>query len=166
VDFLEILLQGAITGIGSYAGCAFLGWFTGYFKTAAGKLNSKDTKTMLCQLGAMTPQAIVRLVQQQLGNKEQINNYQRAELARVLIQLSKGARTLTTQGTPRSSYVRCEKLIDQLFRGLDIKRKKGELVAPGQNWVLEQFLGLGAFGEVWLAVNQKNKALRRAYKFL
>jgi hypothetical protein len=46
VDFLEILLQGAITGIGSYAGCAFLGWFTGYFKTAAGKLNSKDTKAL------------------------------------------------------------------------------------------------------------------------
>jgi serine/threonine protein kinase len=56
-------------------------------------------------------------------------------------------------------------LIDQLLRGLEIKRKKGEQVAPGQNWVLEQFLGLGAFGEVWLAVNQKNKALRRAYKF-
>jgi serine/threonine protein kinase len=62
--------------------------------------------------------------------------------------------------------VRCEKLIDQLLRGLDLKRKKGESVAPGQNWVLEQFLGLGAFGEVWLAKNKVNKALQpRAYKF-
>jgi serine/threonine protein kinase len=166
VDFLENLLKGAVGGIGSYAGGALFGWFIGRFKTAAGKLKSEDIKTLLSQLGTVTPQSVVDLVERQLGNDEQITDDQRAELVQVLIQLTKGARTLTTHGTPRSSYVRCEKLIDQLLRGLEVKRKKGESVAPGQNWVLEQFLGLGAFGEVWLAVNQKNKALpRRAYKF-
>ncbi len=147
-------------------GLALIGWFTGYFKKAAGKLKSADIKTLMSQLGTMTPQTIVQLVRRQLGDNKQITDHQRAELVQLLIQLSKGVRTLTSHGTPRSSYVRCEKLIDQLLRGLNIKRKKGEPVAPGQNWVLEQFLGLGAFGEVWLAVNKMNKALApRAYKF-
>jgi len=166
VDFLEILLKGGIAGIGSYAGGSLLGWFTGFFKKATKELKSKDIKKLLSDLGTMKPQTIVRLVQEQLGNNKNITNDQRAELVNVLIHLCKGARTLTTEGTPRSSYLRCEKLIEQLLRGLEIKRKKGELVAPGQNWVLEQFLGLGAFGEVWLAVNKMNKGIPpRAYKF-
>lgn len=166
MEFLEHLLQGAAAGVGTFAGGRLIGWFTGVFKNSVCKLKSADTKKLLSDLGSMTPQTIEQLVQRQFGDDKQITSDKRKELVDVLIQLTKGARTLSMHGTPRSSYVRCEKLIDQLLRGLELKRKKKELVAPGQNWVLERFLGLGAFGEVWLAVNQKNKALpRRAYKF-
>jgi serine/threonine protein kinase len=160
------MLQAGAGGIVGQVGASVYRWFTGYFKRSVGNLKSADIKSLLSQLGTMTPQTVVKLVQQQLGANKQISDDQRAELVNVLIHLTKGARTLTTQGSPRSSYLRCEKLIDQLLRGLDVKRQKGQPVAPGQNWVLEQFLGLGAFGEVWLAANQKNKAIpRRAYKF-
>ena len=73
---------------------------------------------------------------------------------------------LTSQGMPRSSYLRCEKLIDQLLRGLQTKRAVGQAIGKGHNWVLERFLGMGTFGEVWLARNNKAPKLPpRAYKF-
>jgi serine/threonine protein kinase len=84
----------------------------------------------------------------------------------LLTNLVRGVHFLSTQGTPRSSYLRCEKLIDQLLQGLQPKRQQGEMVAPGKDWRLERYLGMGSFGEVWMARNTNSPKLPpRAFKF-
>lgn len=88
------------------------------------------------------------------------------ELADLLINLAHGVRAHSTQGTLRSSFVRCERLIDQLLQGILPARRKGEAVAENGmvDWTLERFLGMGSFGEVWEARNPAYPE-RRAVKF-
>jgi hypothetical protein len=93
-----------------------------------------------------------------------ISGERREELIGILLNLTRGARFLTTHGTPRSSYLRCERLLDQLMSDVQPVRRWGEPVAPGQPWVLQRYLGMGSFGEVWLARNPLHPT-PRAYKF-
>ena len=73
---------------------------------------------------------------------------------------------LGEQGTPRRSFLRCERFLDRLLLGIQFKRHKGESVAdnamPG--WLLTRFLGMGSFGEVWEARNPDHPEAR-AVKF-
>jgi serine/threonine protein kinase len=86
-------------------------------------------------------------------------------LAQLVVNLTRGARFHTTQGTPLSSYLRCERLIEQLLSNLQPQRRAGEPVGPGRNdWILERFLGMGAFGEVWLGRSRRHPE-PRAFKF-
>ncbi len=82
---------------------------------------------------------------------------QAEELTALLINLAHGARFHTTHGTVRSSFLRCERLLDQLLGSVLPKRRKGDLVAangmPG--WRLTRFLGMGTFGEVWQAESKE-----------
>lgn len=87
---------------------------------------------------------------------------QRGELVVLLTNLVRGARFHSTQGTPLSSYLRCERLLDQLVRNIQPKRRVGETLQGG--WQLKQFLGMGAFGEVWVGENPLHPD-RRAFKF-
>ena len=65
----------------------------------------------------------------------------------------------------RSSCLRSERLLDQLLCDVQPARSWGEPVTAGQpNWVLQRCLGMGSFGEVWLARN-KHYTTARAYKF-
>ncbi len=75
---------------------------------------------------------------------------QKEELTDLLINLVRGARFHSTNGTPLSSYLRCAHLIEQLLQNIQPKRRAGEKI---QNWELKSFLGMGAFGEVWRAEN-------------
>jgi serine/threonine protein kinase len=89
----------------------------------------------------------------------------RSELTAVLVNLVRGARFHTTQGTPLSSYLRCERLIEQLLANLQPRRRKGEPVGPGRkDWTLDAFVGMGSFGEVWLA-RAAHYPEPRAFKF-
>jgi serine/threonine protein kinase len=78
---------------------------------------------------------------------------QAEELSALLINLAHGARFHTTHGTPRSSFLRCERLLDQLLTRVLPKRRKGAPVAENAmpDWTLTRFLGMGSFGEVWEA---------------
>ncbi len=92
-------------------------------------------------------------VRQAVGNwraPQGFSEANRQELIVLLINLIRGARFHSTQGTPLSSYLRCERLIEQLIQNIQPKRKAGEAI---QNWVLKSFLGMGSFGEVWRAEN-------------
>src|SRR5204863_3393520 len=89
----------------------------------------------------------------------------RTELGDLLTNLVRGARFHTTQGTPLSSYLRCERLIEQLLSNIQPKRRAKEPVGQGRtDWKLEKFLGMGAFGEVWAARNPRFPE-PRAFKF-
>ena len=72
------------------------------------------------------------------------------ELTMLLSNLVRGARFHSTNGTPLSSYLRCERLIEQLLQNIEPQCKAGDKI---QNWELKTFLGMGSFGEVWRAEN-------------
>ena len=85
----------------------------------------------------------------------------RDEMIDLLTRLTRGLRFHSTQGTPLSAYVRCERLIEQL---LNETQPKHSLGAKINDWELKRFLGMGSFGEVWMAVNPHHPD-RRAFKF-
>src|SRR5205807_975642 len=91
---------------------------------------------------------------------------QAEELTALLINLAHGARFHTTHGTPRSSFLRCERLLDQLLQNVLPRRRKGAPVAENgmPDWNLTRFLGMGSFGEVWEAQNPYHPE-PRAIKF-
>jgi serine/threonine protein kinase len=91
---------------------------------------------------------------------------QAEELTALLINLAHGARFHTTHGTARSSFLRCERLLDQLLQHVLPRRRKGAPVAENSmpDWKLTRFLGMGSFGEVWEARNPYHPE-PRAVKF-
>lgn len=90
----------------------------------------------------------------------------RDELATLLTNLTRTCRFHTTHGTPLSAYLRNERLIEQLVANIQPKRKQGEAVELGHgDWKLDQFLGMGGFGEVWLG-RAKLHPEPRAFKFI
>ena len=85
----------------------------------------------------------------------------RAEMVVLLTNLTRGARFHSTQGTPLSAYLRCERLIEQLIQNIQPKHRGGAKI---NDWELKRFLGMGSFGEVWMAVNPHHPD-KRAFKF-
>jgi hypothetical protein len=102
----------------------------------------------------------------ELARQRKLTPAQADELTNLLINLSRGIHFHSTHGTPRSSFLRCERLLDQLLDSILPKRRKGEIVAENgmPDWKLTRFLGMGSFGEVWEAQNPHYPELR-AIKF-
>ncbi len=95
-----------------------------------------------------------------------ISDEVRRDLHQMLLSLSMGANYLTTQGRPSSAWFRSECLLRQLLEGIAPVRSRGEPVGNGfESWVLKDFLGRGAFGEVWSAQFEGGHNWTRAYKF-
>lgn len=118
---------------------------------------------ILTRLGQVGEDQIRRLVRQ-ARFPAPIPATLREELTHLLINLTKSARFHTTNGTRLSSYVRCEQLIDQLLSHIHPRCSKGDRVDRHSDWVLDAFLGMGGFGEVWRATN-RNYPGYRAFKF-
>jgi serine/threonine protein kinase len=139
-------------------------WLVTYLRSRAREKHTAEILKFLHDLGCANETEVQRLVK----NWEppvSVAPALREELAQLLTNLARGARFHTTQGTPLSSYLRCERLIEQLLANLQPKRRAGEPVGPGRgDWKLERFLGMGSFGEVWLGRNQRHPE-RRAFKF-
>ncbi len=94
-----------------------------------------------------------------------ITDSQREELILLLTNLTRGARLHTTHGTPLSGYLRFDHLISKLLTSIEVKRRTGEPVSLGRReWIIERFLGNGAYGEVWVGRHRLHPALR-AFKF-
>jgi serine/threonine protein kinase len=146
------------------AGSSLWVWLKNYFTTKGQQLKSPQVLELLAQVGDAAPADVAKLVDN-FAKQVHLSDAQRQELRELLIRMVHGAKKLNSEGTPRSSYLRCEKLLEQLLDGLRTKRTAGEPIGKGQNWILERFLGMGAFGEVWLARNNKAKLKPRAYKF-
>lgn len=139
-------------------------WVVGFIR---GRLRVEPTAKVLKTLHDLGCQsdAAVREMVQNWKPADPVSSSEREQLATLLANLVRGARFHTTQGTPLSSYLRSERLIEQLLANIEPKRKAGESVAVGKSdWKLDRFLGMGSFGEVWVG-RAKLHPDPRAFKF-
>jgi hypothetical protein len=163
VSLLQYLATAVTTAKGGFSTYA---WLVSYLRKRGHEKRADEIKRWLDELGCLTEAGIRQLVEGWAADHPNaLSGEQREELIGLLVNLSRGARFLSTNGTPRSSYLRCERLIDQLLANLSTVRKCGELVGTGSNWRLERYLGKGSFGEVWLGRNTEGDLEPRAYKF-
>ncbi len=139
-------------------------WLVNYIRSRTREQRKAEVMKFLHDLGCVSETEIQELVKS-WRPAVAVPAAMRVELTLLLTNLVRGARFHTTQGSPLSSYLRCERLIEQLLANLVPKRRAGEAVGPGRSdWKLERFLGMGAFGEVWVGRNPRFP-LRRAFKF-
>jgi serine/threonine protein kinase len=152
MDFLDKILLGVAggiaTGVGQHLYDQLKNYLNEFFKD---KREHKITKA-LEEIGNLADGDIRRRVEE-FARLKKLTAGQAEELTGLLVNLAHGARFHTTHGSARSSFVRCERLLDQLLGSVLPKRRKGDTVAdngmPG--WRLTRFLGMGSFGEVWQA---------------
>src|SRR5262249_29745236 len=121
-----------------------------YLRKRAREQKTADVLKFLHDLGCATENEVRRLVAD-WDPPGPCTPEAKEELAGLLTNLVRGARFHNTQGTPLSSYLRCERLIEQLILNLQPKRRAGDKLPGG--WQLKQFLGMGSFGEVWVGRN-------------
>ncbi|WP_406700340.1 serine/threonine-protein kinase [Singulisphaera sp. Ch08] len=88
----------------------------------------------------------------------------REELIGIMLNMARNVRHRSAFGSMDSSYFRSERLLEILLLGVEPIRHQGELVAPNSPWVLRRHLGMGSFGEVWMAENP-GYPTPRAFKF-
>lgn len=139
-------------------------WMIGFIRAHSRNRKAGEVLQWLHDLGSVSEADIRRLVGEWDPTEDPAPGV-RDELTMLLTNLVRTSRFHTTQGTPLSSYLRCERLIEQLLANLVPKLRSGQPVGPGRSeWKLERFLGMGGFGEVWVARNP-HFPLRRAFKF-
>jgi hypothetical protein len=161
MNFLENLLEAlagdyvkeAIKGV-ARRGVKWYQWLVGYFKYAVPLSRSDEVRRLLYELGCVSDADVRKLVEG-WAKVHQVDETEREELIALLINLTHGARFHSTHGTPTSSFLRSERMLDQMLSNIQPKRRRDEPVGPGwQEWKLEQFLGMGTFGEAWLGRNK------------
>lgn len=140
------------------------GWLPWFLRHKAHTQKADTIRQWLRDLGLLNPQAVRQAVYSWAKGQKNLTGPQREEVTALLISLAQGAHLVSTAGTPRSSYLRSEKLLEQLLTNLQVRCKQGDPAAPGLDWTLERFLGMGSFGEVWLARNKFHPE-PRAFKF-
>ncbi|SIN91260.1 Serine/threonine protein kinase [Singulisphaera sp. GP187] len=98
------------------------------------------------------------------NSHSRIPEAKREELIGMMLNMARNVRQRSACGPMDSSYFRSERLLELLLLGVEPIRHQGESVAPGSPWVLRRHLGMGSFGEVWMAEN-RGYPTPRAFKF-
>lgn len=143
----------------------FSTWVFNQLRRIGHERKADEIRRFLDDLGSTGEKDVRELVENWAkGQTQRFSEAQLEELIGVLINLTRKARLIMTQGGVRSSVLRSLPLIEQLISEIQPLRRKGELVVPDQDWKLERFLGMGTFGEVWMARNP-GYPKARAYKF-
>ena len=165
MELIGAILTALSSAAGAAGGTVTVGrWLVSYLRARTRERRTAEVLKFLHDLGCVREAEVQELVKN-WQPATPVDPAVRVELTLLLTNLVRGARFHTTQGTPLSSYLRCERMIEQLLANLEPKRRAGEPVGPGRrDWKLEQFLGMGAFGEVWVGRNPRFP-IRRAFKF-
>jgi serine/threonine protein kinase len=165
MEIIFSILSALSSAGGAIGGAVTVGqWLVGYLRAHNRDRKAGDVLQWLRALGA-TSEVDVRQLVADWDPPYPVTPALRDELTLLLTNLVRTSRFHTTQGTPLSSYLRCERLIEQLLTNLEPKRRAGQPVGLGRaEWRLERFLGMGAFGEVWVCKNPRFP-LPRAFKF-
>jgi hypothetical protein len=152
MDIVSSILMSIVGGAGAQAGHSLYSrvkqWFNDSFK------DNREIKIIqaLESIGNWADNDIRKRVDE-FAQLKKLPADQTEELSALLINLAHGTRFHTTNGTPRSSFLHCDRLLDQLLTCVLPKRRKGAPVAENgmPDWTLTRFLGMGSFGEVWEA---------------
>lgn len=154
MDLIGSLLTSVAGAVASQAGNNLYQWLKAYLQQAFKDQSEAKIVEALESIGNLADGDIRRRVTD-LARLKKLPEGSTEELTTLLVNLAHGARFHTTHGTPRSSFLRCERLLDQLLQRVLPTRRKGDAVAtngmPG--WELARFLGMGSFGEVWQVRN-------------
>jgi len=165
MDLFGSILMSVVGGAAAGAGHNLYAWLKHYLNDTFKDKSEGKIVQALEAIGNLADSDIRKRVDE-LARQKKLSADQAEELTALLINLAHGTRFHTTHGTPRGSFLRCERLLDQLLQGILPKRRKGAPVAekgmPG--WTLSRFLGMGSFGEVWEARNPHHPE-PRAVKF-
>lgn len=121
----------------------------------------------MATFAGMTPRQIDRMITKaERRNGRTFPSEDRELLHDLLLNLSRGAQLLTQSGRPTSVYLRSERLLELLLQDFQPVRRRGEPAGIGHTgWILDRFLGRGAFGEVWSAKMKGSDHWCRAFKF-
>jgi serine/threonine protein kinase len=154
MDLLGSILMSVAGGVAAQAGRSLYDGLKQYLNDTFKDQSEKKILQALAAIGNLADSDIRKRVDE-LARLKKLSADQAEELTALLINLAHGTRFHTTHGTARSSFVRCERLLDQLLKCVLPKRRKGEPVAENAmpDWSLTRFLGMGSFGEVWEAQN-------------
>jgi hypothetical protein len=165
MDLIASIFLSLAGGAAAQAGRGLYEWVKQYLNESCKDQSEAKVVAALEAVGNLSDNDIRKRVEEFARDKK-LPGDQAEELTALLINLAHGARFHTTHGTARSSFVRCERLLDQLLQCALPKRRKGAPVAengmPG--WTLTRFLGRGSFGEVWQAQSPHHPE-PRAVKF-
>jgi serine/threonine protein kinase len=165
VELILNILSDFGTTIASQTALSVGGWLVTALRGRMRDTPARQVLKTLHDLGCLT-EGDIRTLIRQWRPATPVSPATRDELATLLTNLTRTCRFHTTHGTPFSSYLRSERLIEQLLANLQPKRRAGESVGPGRgDWKLDRFLGMGGFGEVWLGRAQRYPE-PRAFKFI
>jgi hypothetical protein len=141
-------------------------WLRQYLQKVGRDRKAKEVREFLERLGSTGEHEVRHLVEGwRPTSKVKLTEEECEWLIALLVNLTRKARFITTQGASRSSILRSQALLEQLMSDIQPVRQKGQHVAENYDWTLERYLGAGTFGEVWMARNPYFFPPVRAYKF-
>jgi serine/threonine protein kinase len=154
MDLLGTILMSAVGGLATGAGQNLYHWMKHSLNELFKDKREKDVVKALGEIGNLADIDIRKRVNE-FARLKKLPADKIEELTTLLINVAHGSRFHTTNGTPHSSFLNCERLLDQLLKRVLPTRRTGQPVAENgmPDWKLMRFLGMGSFGEVWEARN-------------
>src|SRR4051794_16201319 len=120
---IQIILTAISTAAGVASGAVTVGpWLVAYLREVNRNRRASEVLQWLHNLGSLCETDVRRLVAD-WQPRVPVAPAVRAELVLLLTNLIRTSRFHSTQGTPLSSYLRCDRLIEQLLANLQPRRR-------------------------------------------